>query len=511
MKILNASQIKELDTATLQEQGVAEIDLMERAAAQCTSFLITNYPDRERQVVVFCGPGNNGGDGLAIARQLLLHGYHDVRTFLFNTNNTLGKACAENAERLREVCAAETFTEVTTQFEAPDCTERTLVVDALFGTGLNKPLSGGYAALTQFINASGAEVVAVDIPSGLMCEDNSANTPAAIVRAAHTLTFQTPKLAFLLPDSAEYAGQVHLLDIGLSTAKTAALHTPFRLTQTEEVAALLKSRPVFGHKGTFGHALIVAGSRGMAGAAALAARACLRGGAGKVTVHTPLCNSAILQTSVPCAVLHPDPDNDVFTTPAPAAGFDSAAVGPGLGLDKRTAHAVVEQLRHASAPLVIDADALNILGAQRGWLSQLPPQSVLTPHPAEMRRLSPCGDSSYSLLHEAVATAKRHRLFVVLKGHFTAVCMPDGNVRFNPTGNPGMATAGSGDVLTGLLAALLAQGYAPADACVLGVFLHGLAGDLAADDLTEECVTAEDIIAYLPKAFKKLGQARGGR
>ncbi len=504
MKILNAIQIKELDAATLQEQGVAELDLMERAAAQCTSFLITNYPDRERPVVVFSGPGNNGGDGLAISRQLLLHGYQDVRTFLFNTSGTLSHACAENAERLREVCAADKFFEITSQFEAPECTERTLIVDALFGTGLNKPLAGGFAALAQFINGTGAEVVSIDIPSGLMCEDNSGNAAASIVRAAHTLTFHAPKLAFLLPDSAVFAGQVHLLDIGLSAEKTASLSSPFSLTESEEMRPLLRPRPAFGHKGTFGHALLVAGSRGMAGAAVLVAKACLRGGAGKVTVHTAGCNSDIIQSTVPCAILHADADSDAVTAALPAASYDSIGVGPGIGQGKRTAHALMDMLRQASAPLVLDADALNILASQRGWLSQVPPQSVLTPHPAEMRRLSPCNESAYCLLHEAMATARNHRVYVVLKGHFTAICTPEGAVHFNPTGNAGMATAGSGDVLTGLLTALLAQGYAPLDACRLGVFLHGLAGDLAAADLTEDCLTAEDIIAYLPKAFKKL-------
>ena len=496
--------MKELDEYTVQSEDISGIDLMEKASSKVTEFIQTTYPDRKRHIVIFSGPGNNGGDGLAVARQLSSIGYERIEAFLFNTNNSLSADCGTNAERLKTECPDVSFTEVTQQFEAPQLTAETLVVDALFGTGLNKPLSGGYAALVQFINGLGAEIISIDMPSGLMCEDNSFNSYSSIVCATHTLTFQLPKLAQLLSDNQSYIGELHLLDIGLSAAHIEEMSVQFSITSREEVQRMLRKRPPFGHKGTFGHALIIAGQYGMAGAAVLASRATLRSGAGKVTVHTPLCNNAILQTAVPEAVLSHDADETLFTTTVPIDGFNAVGIGPGIGTNKRTALALIEQMSHCPTPLVLDADALNILGGHKGWISQIPQNTILTPHPGEMIRLGICNHDSYSVLMEAINMAKRHSFYIVLKGHCTAVCTPSGHVHFNPTGNSGMATAGSGDVLTGMITSLLSQGYDAETACRLGVYLHGLAGDFASKDLCEESVTASDIIAYIPKAFREL-------
>ncbi len=507
MKLPNAHQMKELDAYTLQAKNISSTDLMETAARKVADFVFANYPDKERPFVVFCGPGNNGGDGLALARMLGKAGYARVQVYLFNTNNSLTPDCQTNAQRLQSECDNVSFTEIQQQFEAPELTADVVIVDALFGIGLNKPLGGGYAALVKFINASRCEVLSIDMPSGLMCEDNTLNSPSAIVCATHTLTLGLPKLSLILADNQNYVGCLHVLPIGLCTEPLAEMSVPYEIEEPVAVRALLAPRSSFGHKGTFGNALLVAGRYGMAGAAVLAARSCLRSGVGKVTVHTPRRNNDILQIAVPEAVLHHDENDDIFTCPVKPDGFQALAIGPGLGTDKRTALAFIEQVSHACAPLVVDADGINILGGHKGWISQIPANTIFTPHPREMQRLGICNADSYSTLLEAVNMAKQHQFYICLKGHYTAICTPTGKVYFNPTGNSGMGTAGSGDVLTGVLLSLLAQGYQPEEACRLGVYLHGLAGDLAAEVLGEHSLTASDIVDYLPEAFQHLSQA----
>lgn len=496
--------MKELDACTIQEEDIESIDLMERAAQEAVLYILGHYRDKQQPIIVFAGPGNNGGDGLAIARLLHNQGYTDIQAFLFNTNNSLSPDCQKNASRLMDECPEVKYSEVQQQFEAPDLSKEQLIIDALFGTGLNKPLGGGYAALIRLINASNTDVVSIDMPSGLMCEDNTYNSPSAIVRATATLTFGAPKLAQILADCQQYVGELQVLDIKLSKNKLEELDCPFRITEKEEVKAMLQARPAFGHKGTFGNALLIAGKYGMAGAAVLAAKACLKSGVGKVTVHTPTRNNDILQIAVPEAVLDHDEDDKVFTNPVRIDGYQAMGIGPGIGTDKRTALAFIEQISHADVPLAIDADGINILGGHKGWIQQIPANTIITPHPREMQRLGICNADSYSILMEAMNMARQHRFYICLKGHYTGVCTPEGKVFFNPTGNSGMATAGSGDVLTGIILALLAQQYAPEEACRLGVYLHGLAGDMAAADLGEHSLTASDIIAYLPAAFKKI-------
>lgn len=504
MYLLNPQQLRALDAATLRAEDITSLDLMERAAREMLRYFLAHHPDRQRPIIVFAGPGNNGGDGLALARLLSGEGYADLSVYLFNTKNALSPDCGTNAQRLREECPDVPLTEIQQQFETPTFRPGTLIIDALFGIGLSKPLTGGYAALVVLINAAQLEVVSLDMPSGLMAEDNTLNSPSAIVRATTTLTIGHPKLALLLDDCQDYCGTVRLLDIGLTREPLGEMQLPYRISEHAEIRPLLGQRPPHGHKGTFGHALLVAGSYGMAGAAILSARACLRSGVGKLTVHTPPCNNDILQVAVPEAVLHHDSDPRITTAAVPADPFSAVAVGPGIGTDPRTALALIEQARHTVVPLLLDADAINILGSHKGWMPQVPRGTIFTPHPGEMRRLGNRRDDSYSLLLEAIETARRGAFFVILKGHRTAICTPSGQVYFNPTGNSGLATAGSGDVLTGILLALLAQGYEREAACRLGVYLHGLAGDIAARTLGEHSLTAHDIVQYLPQAFLQL-------
>lgn len=496
--------MKELDSLTIQADGISSLDLMERAARKVASFITARYPQTARPIVVFAGPGNNGGDGIAVARILCNKGYSNISVFLFNTHQSLSADCAANARRLQDECAEVQFKEVQQQFEAPQLGNDTLIIDALFGTGLNKPLGGGFAALVKLINSSSAEIVSIDMPSGLMSEDNTFNSPSAIVQATYTLTLGLPKLALLLDDCQQFCGETYVLDIGLNKEKTDEMEVSYFLSDYEQIRLLLKPRPTHGHKGTFGNALHVTGQYGMAGAAVLAARACLKAGVGKVTIHTPKCNNDILQISVPEAVLSHDKNEQIFTQTENTEGFQSLAIGCGIGTDKHTALAFIEQVSRAKVPAVVDADGINILGGHKGWIAQVPEKTVFTPHPREMQRLGICNEDSYNTLLEAIRMAKQYKFYIALKGHHTAVCTPEGRVYFNPTGNCGMATAGSGDVLTGIISALLAQQYTPESACRLGVFIHGLAGDLAAKALGEHSVTASDIINHLPQAFLQM-------
>ena len=475
---------------------------MERAAIQLTDSIVAEW-DKDMKVVVFAGPGNNGGDALAVARMLAVRGYN-VSTWLFNTSGRLSDDCKKNRDRLKDVKQVASFVMVTEEFDPPALDAQTLVVDGLFGSGLNKPLTGGFASLVKYINASPAKVVSIDIPSGLMTESNEYNVKSNIMKADVTLTLQQPKLSFLFPENQQFIGHVEVLDIGISQEGIDKTDAQFYILEKSDITPCLKRRDPFAHKGSMGHALLVAGSRGMAGAAMLAAKACLRTGVGKVTVHTPACNTLPLQIGVPEVVLDVDSDTNVVSEAVDTDCFKAMGIGPGLGTNENTAIAVIGQMRRAQCPIVVDADALNILAAHKAWLQQIPVGAILTPHIGEFDRLEGVSTDSYERLSKAMLLAERQHAYIVLKGHYTSIITPGGRVLFSPTGNPGMATAGSGDVLTGIITALLARGYTQGEACAIGTYLHGLAGDIAARSLGEESLIASDIINSLPMAFKEL-------
>lgn len=475
---------------------------MERAAIQLTDSIVAEW-DKDMKVVVFAGPGNNGGDALAVARMLAVRGYN-VSTWLFNTSGRLSDDCKKNRDRLKDVKQAASFVMVTDEFDPPTLDAQTLVVDGLFGSGLNKPLTGGFASLVKYVNTSPAKVVSIDIPSGLMTESNEYNVKSNIMKADVTLTLQQPKLSFLFPENQQFIGHVEVLDIGISQEGIDKTDAQFYILEKSDITPCLKRRDPFAHKGSMGHALLVAGSRGMAGAAMLAAKACLRTGVGKVTVHTPACNTLPLQIGVPEVVLDVDSDTNVVSEAVDTDCFKAMGIGPGLGTNENTAIAVIGQMRRAQCPIVVDADALNILAAHKAWLQQIPVGAILTPHIGEFDRLEGVSTDSYERLSKAMLLAERQHAYIVLKGHYTAIITPGGRVLFSPTGNPGMATAGSGDVLTGIITALLARGYTQGEACAIGTYLHGLAGDIAARSLGEESLIASDIINSLPMAFKEL-------
>jgi len=502
MKIFTNAQIHELDQYTIEHEPISSVDLMERAAKAITRTISEQWSN-STPVVVFAGPGNNGGDALAVARMLAESNYN-VSAYLFNISSHLSADCATNRQRLRDSKQVKTFIEVTQEFEPPQLEADTLVVDGLFGSGLNKPLAGGFASLVKYINASPSQVVSIDLPSGLMSEDNTYNVRSNIIRADLTLTLQQPKLAFFFPENQAYIGRLRVLDIRLSEEGTKKIDAQYNIIEENEIRPLLMDRDCFAHKGNMGNALLIAGSYGMGGAAVLATKACLRSGAGKVTVHSPKRNNMILQISVPEAIVHLDPEETIFSETIDTEEYQALGIGPGLGQSETTAIALIAQLRRTQCPAVVDADALNMLANHRAWLMQLPKGLILTPHPKEFDRLEGHSADSYERLTKARELAERLQGYVILKGHHSALCCPDGHVTFNSTGNAGMATAGSGDVLTGIITALLARGYQQREACIIGMYLHGLAGDIAARKLGMESLMASDIIQYLPQAFLKI-------
>lgn len=501
MKILTAEQQKNLDIYTIENEPIAPIDLMERAAGAFTERFVQLWGSNS-PVVVFAGAGNNGGDALAIARLLSAKGY-EVEVFFFNTSGNATAECASNCARLASTTVR--LHEITTEFKPPVLTAEHIVIDGLFGIGLNRVLSGGYAAVVRYINASAATVVAIDIPSGLMAEDNGNNVMSNVIKADHTITFNAPKPVFFLAENAPYIGTWEVVDIQEPANAPCLEQAPsYSIIEREEVCRLLKQRPQFAHKGTMGHAALVAGSLGMAGAAILSAKACLRSGVGKITIYTQECNRTILQASVPEAVLNITPDEPCFVRPFKVDPYDAIGMGPGIGTDEATAQAISMQFEATNAPMVIDADAINLLAQMPSVAHAIPSNSILTPHRRELERLLGPTHNTYELYTKAQAFAAEHQLYIIAKGAYTAIIAPNGSIRFNPTGNPGMATAGSGDVLTGILTALMARGYTSEETALLGVYLHGLAGDLAAQELGMESVIASDIIDFLPKAFKNL-------
>lgn len=503
MKIFTSAQIHELDKYTIEHEPIKSIDLMERAAKAITQ-AITDVWSTATPIVVFAGPGNNGGDALAVARMLIERNY-DVKVWLFNISGHLSEDCATNKQRLAEK-RSKALIEVTQEFEPPQLEPNMLVIDGLFGSGLNKPLAGGFASLVKYINASPSKVVSIDVPSGLMTEDNTYNVRANIIRADMTLTLQHQKLSFLFAENQVYIGQLRVLDIRLSKEGIEKTDANYTLLEESDILSRVLKRDPFAHKGKMGNALIIAGSYGMGGAAILATKACLRAGAGKVTIHTPKRNNVIMQISVPEAIIQFDKEETTFSEAVDTEDFNALGIGPGLGTSEQTAIAIIAQLRRTQCPLVADADAINILANHRAWLQQLPKGIILTPHPKEFDRLEGNCTDSYERLMKARDLAERIQGYVLLKGHNSSLCLPDGHIIFNTTGNAGMATAGSGDVLTGVITGLLARGYKQENACIVGMYLHGLAGDIAARDLGEESVIAGDLIKYLPYAFKRLNE-----
>lgn len=504
MKIFSASDIRAWDAYTIRHEPIVSVDLMERAAAACFLWIRERY-HIDRVFKIFCGTGNNGGDGLAIARLLAAEGYH-VHVYIAGSIQNCSPDFKANFEKINVAGISVTVLEDTTSF--PSVSAEEMVVDALFGTGLNRPPEGIFASLIHYLNASGANIISIDIASGLFADKSLFEEPASstaeqpvVIRPRYTLTFQSLKLAFLLPENEPFTGEVVVLPIGLSKAFEETVDTPYSLIDSNLVKKIYKPRKAFSHKGDYGHACLLAGSYGMMGAAVLSSGACLRSGAGKLTCHTCAQGYAILQSGVPEAMCRVSGESFLSADIAGLEGFDAIGIGPGIGNHPEHALLLKNLFSRFARPVVMDADALNTMSREKELLTSVPEGSILTPHPKEFERLFGPAASGFERIQQALSIAAARRLYIVLKGHFTLIATPEGKGFFNSTGNAGMATAGSGDVLTGILTGLLAQGYSPYEACILGVYLHGLAGDLAAGEISQEALIAGDIIRYMGKAF----------
>ncbi len=494
MKILSAKQIRELDKFTIENEPISSLELMERASISFSKWYRDNF-EKDQIVRILCGPGNNGGDGLAIARLLFQKGYK-IEVDLVNPKNEFSKDAEVNLKRLPDKIPIRHIIEVK---DIPLNYSSEIIIDALFGSGLSRPLEGIYKDLVNAVNEWDADVISVDIPSGLYCD--RINKSEHKIRAKYTLSFQLPKIAFFLKENAEYIGQWNTLDIGLSEVGLSKAKTNTYFSTLSDIKKSYNKRKKYDHKGTFGHTLIIAGSKGKMGAAVLCSKAALRTGTGLLTAYIPSVGYDIFQTSIPEAMCLTDIGENFLIDLPELDSFNSIAIGPGIGLNDETLTCIESLFQRWSKPLVIDADALNLLAKNEHLLKELPENSILTPHPGEFRRLAGTWEDDLEKLSLQRAFSKNYKCILVLKGANTSISDPNGNIFINSTGNPGMATAGSGDVLTGIIAAQLAKGESPIEAAKYGVFLHGLAGDKALINIHEESMIAGDIIEYISDAF----------
>ncbi len=499
MKILTAAQIREADAYTIANEPIDSSDLMERAAGALTNWYVKQFATN-RPVVVFCTTGNNGGDGLCLARLLYHRGYKVSVVVIVNHESRPTKDFQLNELRLKRLPIPISYPTELGEFTT--LPSKSVVIDALFGSGLNRPISGLAADAVVLINNSSCTVVAIDIPSGLFVgKVTPPNSP--IVCAHHTISFELPKLAFMFPDNYQYVGTWRAVSIGLDSQFLNTLETNNHYLTEQEAKALLKSPTKFTHKGNRGHALLIAGMFGKMGACVLASKAVLRAGAGLLSVFTPMKGCDIVQTAFPEAMVLPYnntetidrfPTKEQLTTENHQPKYQAIAIGPGIGAEKTRAKALKTWLQTVTQPLVMDADALNMVGMEK-LLEFVPQNSILTPHPKEFERLAGKSANGFDRLEILRTLAVQYHIYIVLKGAHTAIACPDGNCYFNSTGNPAMATAGSGDVLTGIIAGLMAQGYPSKESALLGVYLHGLAGDRAAANQNNS-ITASDIVRY---------------
>jgi len=498
MYILTPQQITEADKATVLNNKITSIDLMEQAATQCFQWLHSRLQGQNIKIHVFCGIGNNGGDGLVIARHLFKNGYN-VNCYIVNFSDKRTNEFLVNYNKLKEIGAWPTV--INNENDIPHVSFEDIVIDAIFGNGLTRKPSGFTKKLIQYINSTKVFTLAIDFPSGLF-GNKSVTHKNTVLRAGHTLSFQTPKLAFLQPENKDFINTWEVLDIGLDENYITSLNPKIHYTTKSEIIPLYKARNKWSHKGTFGHSLIIGGSFGKIGAVTLATKAALKIGSGLVTAYLPKCGYNILQISVPEAMVEVDEEKTLtyynFKTIPTVIG-----IGPGMGIAEKTAIGFEKFLKENKQPLVIDADAINLLALNKSLLSYLPRNTILTPHPKELERLIGTWKNDYCKLDKASSFSKKHNLILVIKGTHTVII--DGeSMYFNSTGNPALATAGSGDVLTGIITGLIAQGYQPKYAAIFGVYLHGKTADIAVQETSFETFTATTILDYLAEAILDL-------
>ncbi len=503
MKIFTTEDVRAIDRRTMEVDGIPSRELIKRAARGMADEIMARWRPT-RPFVFFAGPGNNGADALAIATIMMGQGYRPTVYLLNIGGQMLSLDCRTFRDEMLSSGGQVNFIEIKDQLKLPELTADTIVIDGLFGTGLREGLQGGFQVLVRYINESSATVVSIDIPSGMTGDLNPDAINRNIVHADLTLTVEFPRISFFLRDNADLVGEWRVVKIGLNKDIIKSTPSSFHIVEEAEVRHLLKPRSPFVSKANLGSALLVTGSYGMAGAAVLSARGALRSGVGKVTAHSPLCCYEIMQSAVPEAMFEPDEHKLVVSGINPRHDYSAIGLGPGLGTNEMTFSALDTFLKVHKRPVVIDADALNCLAARPYLLQDLPVLSVLTPHVGEFDRIFGDQPSDSVRLMKAMEVAHTYQVLILLKGHYTALVRPDSKVYFNPTGTPAMAKGGSGDVLTGLITGLMAQGYKPEVSALMGAYIHGLAGEMAEEEHGVYGVTAGDIAANIGKAIQSI-------
>lgn len=493
MKIPNIQAARAADAYTIENEPISSVDLMERAATQIYFWLLKKLKTKEVSIKIFCGMGNNGGDGLALARLLATNDIF-AQVYIVHVSDKFSHDAEVNYQRLKEIPDVPMF-DIFSKDDFPKISDDEIIVDALIGSGLSRPLEGLAAELVTHLNDNQAVRIAIDIASGL--NGDSINNGGVIFRPDYTVSMQFPKMAFLYPENEPFVGKWEVLDIKIHPDYIENLETTNFYTTADVIKPLLHKRGKHSHKGTYGHALLIAGSTGKTGAALLASEACLRSGVGLLTTHLPKAAMLPLQVYLPEAMISPDKSDDSFSQVPDLQPYNAIGVGPGLGKAEETVNALKRLIQEARVPLVLDADALNIISENKTWLAFLPENTIVTPHPKEFERLFGKTDNSQQRIELQREMSAKYRIIIVLKGANTSITFPNGSCFFNSTGNPGMATAGSGDVLTGIILSLLAQRYTPEEAAIIGVFMHGRAGDKAAEKLGMESMIAGDIVKKL--------------
>ncbi|NER11891.1 NAD(P)H-hydrate dehydratase [Leptobacterium flavescens] len=501
MKIFTREQIYAADKFTIEKQNISSDELMERAGTAVFNWLHSRLQGAQVKIHVFCGVRNNGGDGLVIARHLITHGYN-VEAYIANFSEDRSKDFLLNLDRIKDVKHWPKFINCVEDF--PQIAKEDIVVDAIFGIGLNRPPEGCTAELITYINSSRAFTLAVDVPSGLYM-DGVPENKETVIRANYVLSFQAPKLIFFLPETGVYANQWEALDIGLDPEYMFRAEAGAELIDKFEVLPMYIPRDKFSHKGTYGHSLMIGGSYGKIGAALLSSEACLKSGGGLVTSYIPECGYEIVQTALPEIMVITDEEEKFIGDISFDIEPTVIGIGPGIGTHEKTADALEKFLKENKTPLVVDADALNILSKNKELLKLLPGRTVLTPHPGELERLIGKWKDDFDKLKKAKAFSKKYKLILLIKGAHSIVVDAD-KLYINNTGNPGMATAGSGDVLTGIITGLISQGYEPLVATIFGTYLHGKAGDLAVIKTGYQALTATEIGDFIGDAYLDLFQ-----
>ena len=500
MKIFNVQYLAEADKITIEKQGITSEELMERAATLVFEEIHSRLNNEKVPIKIICGIGNNGGDGLVVGRLLIEQGY-DVEIYVVNFTKERSKDFLSNYNKIKQLGVSwPTLLKGIDDF--PVFTPKDFVIDAIFGIGLNRPPEGWVAQLIEHINASGAFILSIDMPSGLF----STKVPApgdAVVKANYTLSFQAPKLVFFLPQTAEYVGDLQVLDIGLDREFLDSAPAEAQLINKQEAINLYIPRKNFSHKGDYGHSFIIGGSYGKIGSISLTARATLRSGAGLVTIYSPQCGYEILQSVLPEAMVLIDEGERILKNISFDIEPDVICFGMGAGTAAETLQAYEAFLKKVKKPMVIDADGLNMLSQKKELIKLVPENSVLTPHPKELERLIGKWKDDFDKIEKAKNFSKKHKLILVLKDAHTITISGD-NLYINNTGNPGMATAGAGDVLAGVITGLISQKYEPLIAAVFGTYLHGKAGDIMASKLSYQGMIAGDIADNIGLAFLDL-------